>query len=98
MKARVLMFGLALTMVPVAANAQMTIDMKAIKCMDYLAMSPGNADLFSAWMSGWFSYQTRRTFVDFVTHRKNVANVKDWCKYHPTESVQAGVEKALGPQ
>jgi hypothetical protein len=98
MRAKLLICCLVLLMAPAAANAQLTINMRALKCADYLAMSPGNAESFSAWMSGWFSYQTRRTFVDFVTHRKNVENVKDWCKYHPQESVQAGVERALGPQ
>ena len=95
---KLLMVCALLCLAPMPASAQLTIDMRAIKCADYLAMSPGNAENFSAWMSGWFSYQTRRPFVDFVTHRKNIANVKDWCKYHLQESVQAGVEKALAPQ
>jgi hypothetical protein len=98
MKTGFFICGLALLLAPVAANAQLTVDMRAIKCADYLAMPASTSANFSAWMSGWFSYQTHRPFVDLVTHRKNVANVKEWCKYHQQESVQAGVEKALGPQ
>ena len=45
-----------------AANAQLIIDMGAIRCDQYLAMPPAQSRDFSAWMSGWFSYQTRRTF------------------------------------
>ena len=86
----------AIAMVPVVANAQLTIDMGKITCGQYLAMPPSQSDNFSAWMSGWFSYQNRRTFVDILLHQKNIAIVKDWCKYHPTESVMSGLQKSLG--
>ena len=55
---------------PVTANAQVTIDMAALTCSQYLAMSPSTSRDFSAWMSGWYSYQTRRTFVDVLADRK----------------------------
>ena len=45
----------AITLLPVAAHAQLTIDMNSIKCDQYLAMSPEMSRDFSAWMSGWFS-------------------------------------------
>jgi hypothetical protein len=88
----------AISLVPMAANAQLTIDMGAIKCDQYLAMSPSMSRDFSAWMSGWFSYQTRRTFVDVLVHQKNIANVKAWCQYHPQESVMSGLQTAIGSQ
>ncbi|HEV8466885.1 MAG TPA: HdeA/HdeB family chaperone [Pseudolabrys sp.] len=88
----------AITLLPVAAHAQLTIDMNSIKCDQYLAMSPEMSRDFSAWMSGWFSYQTRRTFVDIGLHQKNIANLKAWCQYHPQESVMAGLQRAIGPQ
>ena len=88
----------AILILPAAANAQLTIDMGAIKCNQYLAMSPSTSRDFSAWMSGWFSYQTRRTFVDLLTHQKSIANVKSWCKYRPQESVMNALQNAIGPQ
>ncbi|HEY2758738.1 MAG TPA: HdeA/HdeB family chaperone [Pseudolabrys sp.] len=90
--------ALAISLPPVAANAQLTINMNMIKCDQYLAMSPDMSRDFSAWMSGWFSYQTRRTFVDLALHQKNIANVKAWCQYHPQESVMTGLQNAIGPQ
>jgi HdeA/HdeB family protein len=81
-----------------AARAQLTIDLKQIRCDQYLAMQPEMAGHFSAWMSGWFSYQTRRTFVDLVVHQKNIANVKSWCQFHPQESVMNGLNNAIGQQ
>ena len=86
----------AIAMVPVVANAQLTIDMGKITCGQYLAMPPSESDNFSAWMSGWFSYQSRKTFVDLLVHQKNIANVKAWCQYHPAESVMYGLQQAVG--
>lgn len=87
---------IVIAMVPVVANAQLTIDMGKITCGQYLAMSPSQSDNFSAWMSGWFSYQNRRTFVDILLHQKNIASVKAWCQYHQAESVMAGLQQSLG--
>jgi len=80
------------------AYPQLTIDMAAIKCDQYLAMTPVMSRDFSAWMSGWFSYQTRREFVDIELHQKNIANLKAWCQYHPQEGVMAGLQRGIGPQ
>jgi hypothetical protein len=86
----------AISIVPVVANAQLTIDMGKITCGQYLAMPPAQSDNFSAWMSGWFSYKNDRTFVDLLLHQKNIASVKAWCQYHPAESVMYGLQQAVG--
>jgi HdeA/HdeB family len=86
----------AISIVPIAANAQLTIDMGKIICEQYLAMPPSQSDKFSAWMSGWFSYQSDRPFVDLALHQRNIASVKAWCQYHPAESVMFGLQKAVG--
>jgi len=88
----------AILFVPAAANAQLTIDMASIKCDQYLAMAPSQSRDFSAWMSGWFSYQTRRTAVDLLAHQKNISNVKGWCQYHPQATVMSGLQAAIPPQ
>jgi hypothetical protein len=98
MRLRLISTAFAISLLPGVANAQVTVDMRAIKCNQYLAMSPGMSRDFSAWMSGWFSYQTRRTFVDILLHQKNIANLKAWCQFHPQDSVMVGLEKGIGPQ
>jgi hypothetical protein len=98
MRLRLISLSLAIVFIPSVSTAQLTIDMAAIKCDQYLAMSPSMSRDFSAWVSGWFSFQTRRTFVDLTLHQKNIANLKAWCKYHPKESVMAGLQKSIGPQ
>ena len=86
----------AISLLSGAANAQITIDMAAFTCSQYLAMSPSMSRDFSAWMTGWFSYQSRRTFVDFDLHRANVASVRTWCQSNPSASVMVGLEKSIG--
>ena len=68
MKLRLIGAAFAISLLPMAANAQAIIDMSAFTCGQYLAMPPAMSTNFSAWMSGWYSYQTRRTFVDFIAH------------------------------
>ena len=98
MRLRLISTAFAISLLPVVANAQLTIDMGAFTCSQYLAMSPSMSRDFSAWMSGWFSYQTRRTFVDVLLHQKNIANLKAWRQYHPQDSVMIGLQTAIGPQ
>ena len=95
MRSGLICLTFAISIIPVAANAQLTIDMGRITCGQYLAMPPSQSDDFSAWMSGWFSYKNNRTFVDLVVHQKNIASVKEWCKFHQSDSVMMGLQKAI---
>jgi hypothetical protein len=45
-------------------------------------------------MSGWFSYKNNKTYVDLAAHRKNIASVKEWCRFHPDERVMTGLKNA----
>jgi len=98
MRLKSLSLIVAISVVPIAAHAQLTIDMASITCKQYLAMPPEQSRNFSSWMSGWFSYQTRRTFVDFLQHQENVAKVKAWCNYHWNESVMSALKATIGSQ
>ncbi len=96
MKLRLISAAVAFSLLPITANAAVTIDMRSIKCNQYLAMSPSASRDFSAWISGWFSYQTNRTFVDLLLHEKNIASLKDWCKLRPQASVMEGLQTTIG--
>jgi hypothetical protein len=98
MKLRLISTAFAMSLLPVAANAQVVIDMSAFTCGQYLAMPPAMSTDFSAWMSGWYSYQTRRTFVDVLAHQKNIAILKTWCQSHSQVSVMSALQSAIGPQ
>src|SRR6202167_1202044 len=95
MKSGLNCLAVAISMIPVVANAQLTIDMGRITCEQYLAMPPSRSNYITAWMSGWFSFKNDRPFVDLVVHQKNIASVKEWCKFHPSESVMTGLKKAI---
>jgi hypothetical protein len=98
MKLRLISAAVAISLLPVTANAQVTIDMSALTCGQYLAMSASMSRDFSAWMSGWYSYETRRTFVDVLLHQKNIANLKSWCQSNTQASVMTALERSIGPQ
>ena len=98
MKLRLISTAFAISLLPMAANAQVVIDMGAFTCGQYLAMPPAMSADFSAWMSGWYSYQTRRTFVDILAHQNNIAKLKSWCQYNPQVSVMSALTAAIGPQ
>ena len=83
---------------PASASAQVTIEMGAFTCGQYLAMSPAASRDFSAWLSGWSSYQTRRTSVDILAHQKNIEILKTWCQMRPNANVLTAVQTALGVQ
>ena len=96
MKLRLISTAFAISLLSGTANAQVTIDMAAFTCGQYLAMSPSMSRDFSAWMSGWFSYQLSKETIDLLTHEKNIANVKAWCQYHPQDTVMSGLKNATG--
>ena len=87
-----------ISLLPVAANAQVTINMGALTCAQYLAMSPSMSRDFSAWMSGWSAYQVRRTYVDLVAHQRNIESMKSWCQLRPQASVMDALKSEIGPQ
>ena len=94
MKRRLMSIAFAISLLPMAANAQLTINMGAFTCSQYLAMSPSMSRDFSAWMSGWFNQKTGYVFVDLNAYARNVANVKSWCALNPTQTVMAGLQRA----
>ena len=60
MRFRPMGLALAISIIPIAANAQLTIEMANIRCDQYLAMPPAQSRDFSSWMSGWFMDRVRR--------------------------------------
>jgi hypothetical protein len=83
---------------PASVLAQASIDMARITCAQYLAMSPTDGAVFSAWMSGWFNQKKGYVFVNLDAYTRNVASVKSWCALNPTLTVMAGLERATAGQ
>jgi hypothetical protein len=74
------------------------VDMASITCADYLAMSPTDDAIFSAWMSGWFNQKKGYVTLDLDVYKRNIANVKAWCLDNPTLSVMASITRVTTSQ
>jgi hypothetical protein len=98
MRLRLISTAFATCLLPTVASAQVIIDMGAVTCDQYLAMSPAVTRDFSAWMSGWFSNQTGKRVVDVLVHQKNIAIMKVWCQSHPQANVMTALQSAISPQ
>jgi HdeA/HdeB family len=88
---RVALLSLTLT---TGAQAQVTFDTTRVTCADYLAMSPTDARLFSAFVSGWFNQKTGRVTVNLDAYEQNIANVRSWCATNPHETVMGGIARS----
>lgn len=84
------------TVLPSATQAQVVIDMSRVTCADYLAMTPEQSRVFSAWMSGYFNQKTGYLWIDLGAYARNIANIKEWCGSYPREFVMTGLERATG--
>ena len=85
----------AITFAPGASQAQVTLDMSRVTCADYLAMSPAQTGIFSAWMSGWFNHKWGYTTVGFDDFARNVASVRQWCTTSPRGTVMAALDRSI---
>ncbi len=94
MKKFLLVLLLAAPILPTAAQAQLIIDMNRLTCAQFLAMSPQQARVYSAWMSGWFNQKTGYAWVDLNAYERNFANVRQWCATSPNDTVMAGLQRA----
>jgi hypothetical protein len=74
------------------------VDMALITCADYLAMSPTDDAIFSAWMSGWFNQKKGYVTLDLDVYKRNISNVKAWCTNNPTQSVMASITRVTTSQ
>src|ERR1700750_165979 len=74
------------------------VDMARITCAEYLAMSPRDDAIFSAWMSGWFNQKKGYVTLDLDVYKRNIANVKAWCLDNPTLSVMASITRVTTSQ
>lgn len=94
---RKLTFGLAvaISILPSAGRAQVTLDMTQMTCANYLAMSPDQARVFSAWMSGWFNQRWGYITVGFEDFARNVASVRQWCTGNPQATIMGALEHSI---
>jgi hypothetical protein len=96
MKKIVVALALASVCIPSLSQAQVKIDMSKVTCSEVLAMPQVDQTDFGAFVSGWFAQKAGRTYIDMGLFRKNTASVMSWCKFNPSDSVMAAIERAVG--
>jgi len=91
-----LVFALAIAtlILPGASHAQATLDMTQVTCANYLAMSPDQARIFSAWMSGWYNQKFGYTTVGIDDFGRNVASVRQWCAGNQQSTIMAALDRS----
>ncbi len=94
MKHALYAFLLTAAMLPSAARAQLLIDMNRLTCGQFVAMTPQQARVYSAWISGWFNQKTGYAWVDLNAYERNFANVRQFCATYPNETVMAALQRA----
>ena len=94
MKRLLCAIGLAVLMLPSHANAQLVIDMNRLTCGQFVAMSPQQARIYSAWMSGWFNQKTGYAWVDLNAYERNFTTVRQFCATFPNDTVMAALQRA----
>lgn len=91
-------FALAsLCLAPLAmpAQAQVTLDMSKVTCMDYAAMAPEMRRDFIAWMSGWYNQKAGQTEINLRIMRANINTMETWCARNRDQRVMDLIEAAF---
>jgi len=87
-------FAVLATLIPATGHAQVVINMSRVTCADYLAMNQEQANVFGAWVGGFFNQKTGYTWIDLNAERRNVANVRAWCSTNPGQTIMTGLARA----
>jgi hypothetical protein len=84
----------AAIVVPGASHAQVTLDTSRVTCADVQALPPDRADVFAAFMSGWFNQRLGYVTVGMTDYERNVASVRQWCTMNPQRTIMAALEQS----
>jgi hypothetical protein len=73
-----------------------TIDMKTLKCEDFLKMSSESIGSLMMWISGYYANEDEETTIDFDQMKNDGIKIATYCKEHPATGLLDATEKALG--
>ena len=94
MKRLIYVLALAGAVSPSVGHAQLKIDTTLVTCAQYIAMPPGQAANFAAWMSGWFNQKQGYVWINLQAYERNIANVRSYCASNPNDTVMSALERA----
>jgi len=87
---------LALFLSPIAAHAQVTIDVTKITCRQLLTGRILPTNSMALWFGGYYNGKRETTVIDVGAVKTNAKKVQDYCGAHQDETVMTAVETLFG--
>ena len=81
---------------PMAANAQLTLDITKVTCRQYMLGSVMPRKSMTLWLSGYYHGKRDATTVDLGSIEPNAYKVDDYCGGHQDEMVMKAIEAVFG--
>ena len=97
MKTRPLLSAALLILLsPIAANAQLTLDITKVTCRQYLTGGLIPTRSMTLWLSGYYHGKRGATTVDIGSVEPNASKLEDYCGGHQDEMVMKAIETVFG--
>ena len=81
---------------PMAANAQLTLDITKVTCRQYLTGGLIPTRSMTLWLSGYYHGKRSATTVDIGSIEPNAYKLEDYCGGHQDEAVMKAIETVFG--
>ena len=95
---KALAVALVLTVpLPIAASAQVTIDVGEITCDQFALFKVSDPDTIAVWLHGYYSGKENNTVVEVEKLKTNVKKLRDYCLQNPDMKLLTAVETLLEP-
>jgi acid stress chaperone HdeB len=95
MKIRLLMAVPLLAALPVASQAQVTVDVAKITCKQFLLDAVAPTKTVAIWLSGYYHGKHGGTVVDMAALQRETDKLEDYCRLNLDMTVMDAVEGAL---
>ncbi|HEY6257958.1 MAG TPA: HdeA/HdeB family chaperone [Xanthobacteraceae bacterium] len=79
---------------PAPADAQ-ALDLAAIKCKEFLKLSPERIGFVLMWLDGYYTADEDPVVVDFDNAKTKANKLGDYCAKHPALNVITAAESVL---
>jgi acid stress chaperone HdeB len=83
-------------LLPMPANAQLTLDITKVTCRQYLTGGLIPTRSMTLWLSGYFHGKRDATTVDIESIEPNAYKLEDYCGGHQDEAVMKAIEIVFG--
>lgn len=82
-----LLGAMCLALVITQAQAQVTVDISKITCVQFRSYSITDPNNIALWLSGYYNGKRANTIVNVESFKTNFDKLKDYCVTHPTTPV-----------